>query len=1203
MSIKTYLTDAGNDPDAVSEYLRTLGYDEEQTRRLLEDGGVVARHRSVDEARKLSAELERYGATTAIEAVDESSDDRTVDKPERLLDFDEMKVSDEQSAQERATSDREQHPDREPAVDESVSEAETAAQSNDADEGSSDTDRGTDGPVGDDAGGHQVSDEIGTEILDFMTVRRPPTVEEDTIDVTHVIESDGDGIADGMSDPEALSAWAAKYRSSNVYVSALSDLELPLESLDEQLDDEASLAAVARTVRRLTDREPTELLESESVQRERERLAKSLACQTALPNPDQAEYGAQLTGLRLLDLIERASTDPTDVGGAVGLARGRSVTVPSTLNPAARLGDRSSTVDEPATDGESSRVYRALRDVKLAQQDLASVEIETETPESEFDDTAVDAPRTRFDRGPTPPPTGDAGGLANRVLSILPSKSTDQQRARTPPSTTRQQPTEPSTISDAARRPWTITGETEAQLSPETKSLLTSASISSGDEIQLPRASDHLDRRETELGTSLYSTLLGDGRSSAAQIGTYHYASSAISPTAQLDLNLPIVLDRDIIDVDILTPWNADDGSIESIPNRGTVRPLGVGEMKTIRQQLKGYELGEIGHIENILEGEHKERTHTKTTTSERTLFSETEIDATAENHLQTTERFDMERETDEVIAEQSRTSAGVTVSASYGPSVEVDTNASYSRASSSEAANQAARAYSREVTEKAVERVKKRTLEKARELTRREIEELNRHGIDNADGSGHVTGVYRFVDKVYEARVHESTTDRMLMEFVVPEPGSFYREAKAHHPADDLRVDRPVEPRHITGIEELLTDDTVDEDRFQEEVAALSASARQLQPTDLTNANYLYYAARYGAEVSPPPQRYEHVSETFSKPTGEMTHFETASIPVDDGYAATKALVSISYLPGDPDSEIVQLTALDVHVGDSHVDTYTGPYFGTIDLDDWKGSVPVIVSAWSFGWAVSVSLFCERTDRAFEEWQLETYDAIMQAYRERQASYNEAVAAASRQGGIDVRGQNPERNREIEQDELKKHAIAILKNEHVDMSAYEDMGLDHPDSENTFAELVTFFEQAFEWSALTYVFYPYYWSPAEDWLTLLSIEDTDPLFANFLTAGAARMVVPVRPGLEADIAYYLQYGQVWKGEGVPESTDDRFVPILEELNGDTDDGYKPIGEPWEVTVPTNLVALQDDGSMPEFAPIEWGDTDSAAATDGGAEE
>ncbi|QCC56461.1 hypothetical protein DV706_18230 (plasmid) [Natronorubrum bangense] len=71
----------------------------------------------------------------------------------------------------------------------------------------------------------------------------------------------------------------------------------------------------------------------------------------------------------------------------------------------------------------------------------------------------------------------------------------------------------------------------------------------------------------------------------------------------------------------------------------------------------------------------------------------------------------------------------------------------------------------------------------------------------------------------------------------------------------------------------------------------------------------------------------------------------------------------------------------------------------------------------------------------------------------------------------------------------------------------------------------------------------------------------------------------------------------------MPESTDDRFVPILEELNGDTDDGYKPIGEPWEVTVPTNLVALQDDGSMPEFAPIEWGDTDSAAATDGGAEE
>ena len=45
------------------------------------------------------------------------------------------------------------------------------------------------------------------------------------------------------------------------------------------------------------------------------------------------------------------------------------------------------------------------------------------------------------------------------------------------------------------------------------------------------------------------------------------------------------------------------------------------------------------------------------------------------------------------------------------------------------------------------------------------------------------------------------------------------------------------------------------------------------------------------------------------------------------------------------------------------------------------------------------------------------------------------------------------------------------------------------------------------------YFFYPYFWGRKPLWVTKLLLDDTDPLFAEFLRAGEARAVVPVRPG------------------------------------------------------------------------------------------
>lgn len=138
----------------------------------------------------------------------------------------------------------------------------------------------------------------------------------------------------------------------------------------------------------------------------------------------------------------------------------------------------------------------------------------------------------------------------------------------------------------------------------------------------------------------------------------------------------------------------------------------------------------------------------------------------------------------------------------------------------------------------------------------------------------------------------------------------------------------------------------------------------------------------------------------------------------------------------------------------------------------------------------------------------------------------------------------------------------------------------------------IQFFEQAFEWENLTYLFYPYFWARKEQWVHKSSIYDNDPLFTKFLQAGSSRVVMPVRPGYNEVVTYFMQTGQIWGKDGNPPlikkedgSLNDLFISIAEELKNQTDDlgNAVPEGKPWEVVLPTTLVYLQQDSVLPIF--------------------
>jgi hypothetical protein len=218
-----------------------------------------------------------------------------------------------------------------------------------------------------------------------------------------------------------------------------------------------------------------------------------------------------------------------------------------------------------------------------------------------------------------------------------------------------------------------------------------------------------------------------------------------------------------------------------------------------------------------------------------------------------------------------------------------------------------------------------------------------------------------------------------------------------------------------------------------------------------------------------------------------------------------------------------------------------------------------------------------------------------MQRYEAKIADLKAQAEAAA--ASVNARfGAPPSQNLKIVKGELKKHCVSIVTRQR-----YEDVSVMQDGDPPYFpfaaaaehGSFTRFFEQAFEWDQMQYVFYPYFWARQETWAARFTRDDVDPAFLEFLQSGAARVVVPVRPGFEAAVSHYLETKQIWNGEGDPPVTSELYVPIVREIQERTGAslGEVPVGEAWITRVPTPLVILRTEAELPKWkrvSPSGW---------------
>lgn len=608
---------------------------------------------------------------------------------------------------------------------------------------------------------------------------------------------------------------------------------------------------------------------------------------------------------------------------------------------------------------------------------------------------------------------------------------------------------------------------------------------------------------------------------------------------------------------------NTTTNSLDYIPSGYGIKRLGIADYRKVEQEVCCYVPGEVSHIENVMAREYKEKSTRRLRRQEDTITTTKEKETEKLSDTSSTERFEMNQEVSSVLAEQNSFAAGTQIS--WEGAIKGTAYADFAHNTSQETSNHQAVTNAQEVTERVLERVVQKVKEERVSKIIEEFEENSKHGYDNRKGDKHVSGVYRWVDKIMKNQV-VNYGKRLMYEFMIPEPAAFHNQAVAEYGLsnDDEVLEIPQDPRISITIP-LKIDSNFDD-------------------------RYLNWAELYNAEIESMPEKAISICKSFSfsnkeNKDGNRMWDENTTIDVPEGYITKKATVKANH--------IRMVSSWGSHfmigVGNKNIE-YAGNsnpnslfpsnkecFFD--NLDPFTDKIPVsFASLVNYCGAINVTINCELTNAAKKQWQLETYNAIIDAYEAKLAEYNEKLADLKNIQLAKAKS-NPMFYRQIENNVLRKNCIDyLISNEKLGQNMIVGTNLknlranyDSLDLE-TYTAKVKFFEQAFEWDLMSYYFYPFYWANKEKWTNLYNVEEVDDaVFRAFLQSGMARVILTVRPGFEEVVNWYMGTGQVWNGGQVPTMNDELFISIVKELQEPTGE----VEQTWESRVPTSLTVIQ----------------------------
>ncbi|HZN18964.1 MAG TPA: hypothetical protein VFB84_12445 [Micromonosporaceae bacterium] len=489
------------------------------------------------------------------------------------------------------------------------------------------------------------------------------------------------------------------------------------------------------------------------------------------------------------------------------------------------------------------------------------------------------------------------------------------------------------------------------------------------------------------------------------------------------------------------------------------IKPIGIGDLKVVKQWLVAYLPGEISDIHNVMAGETKERDHRRLEKTEETFSFSSEQQEETSKDQQSTDRFELKREAEQVIKQDINVNANLVGRYSPNPAVLIQVTAGFAFNRNEYRQDKTAQNFAHEVLSKAVSRVQSRAVTQRSVTKVFETEETNKHKF--TAGNDHISGIYRWVDKRYKAQLF-NYGKRMMFEFLVPEPAAFLVESRLR--AFQTNLDVPQLPDLPT---------------FEEVSLPFPA-------TDIDQAKYNELALRYDLKDVPYPATDRTIA--FINQESGQAFFEERGMQADDlwwsktyecrvgavGYQITRIRMngSIYFIdagPANPNWRDRNLFS--IAVDGATLVQYDLTPVGYKAMYDFSGdhvypnggphvlaseSVHLTLGFQEIKWyALEIFADLELSPAAFADWQRAVYKKVWDSERmrvdhinqERQLAYD--VRMTTYHNRLDelrattindlLQGQSEAANRQMILTELKRQCIALVAKE-FDADASDDL-------------------------------------------------------------------------------------------------------------------------------------------------------------------
>jgi hypothetical protein len=598
----------------------------------------------------------------------------------------------------------------------------------------------------------------------------------------------------------------------------------------------------------------------------------------------------------------------------------------------------------------------------------------------------------------------------------------------------------------------------------------------------------------------------------------------------------------------------------------GTLTPC-VVDLMVVRDATKCYQAGDLSFIKNVLSGESVSTRHRRLDRTETVASTDTTTTTDTEKDLQSEDRSALHREIADTITSDTSLSAGVTSNAKWGAgsySVTATANASYKGSKTS--SNKDTTDYSKSVISRAVSKVEEKIQTSLKTTNLSETVETNQHKFANETGPN-VSGQYLYVEKLSRAQVY-NYGKKAVLDFYLPEPAALFIK--------------------------LL------EDQF-DQVPPAPAVTINMAADQITPDNYLAVAAKYGLKDIPAPPPFQiPVVVTLQANPGDpgggsgsgsvINHFNCVIPPDYVGVSMSANVVQLNYNQSGGVSVFAYLGGSSVQ--DQHDENKHSYSASPLMIE---GTNDITVHSWDvtdYTWILTV--MCDLKSDVKVRWQIDVFNKFQEFNQAANDAYQKALDAyQSAKNAFDQNeaalratryNRDPFINRQTEQAELKRMAIAYISCQFFDgfdamktrvkPCGYPEMDLPEAEQQGLF---IRFFEQAFTWDLMTYIFYPYFWGRKCTWADKLKVESGDLIFERFLAAGSARVLVPIRDGFLDLIQYFLATGEIWGGTGIPPLPNDpHYVSMAQEVKEQDGNYYADRDGSIDVTNGSNVVTLNN---------------------------